>query len=146
MRLPRFRGTIEQPGLMMSIDRGGSCRGIAQRIIARHVEERLDQLVRREHSVKPSSHRPIWVTLDSSQGRRRAIAFASNPKGPNYVADHSFEETAQILASACGHWGTCAEYLMQTVRHLEELGIHDPYLWRLQERVAAIIKSYEPSA
>ena len=70
-----------------------------------------------------------------------AVTFAMNRKGPTYTADHSIEETADVLARACGHWGTGAEYLMHTVAHLEDLGIHDRYLWRLQEMVAARIEA-----
>ena len=66
----------------------------------------------------------------------RALAFAINRKGPTYCGPHTLEETADILSRACGHWGTGAEYLMHTVAHLEDLGIHDRYLWRLQELVA----------
>ena len=45
------------------------------------------------------------------------------------------------LSRACGHWGSCAEYLHQTVLSLETHGIHDGYLWDLQERVAALIEA-----
>ncbi len=139
LRLVRFRGTSQCPGLMMSLDHGGACRGIAQRLPAGEAEECLHQLLRREVSVKPSSHRPIWVRVETATGRRPAIAFAIDRQGPNYAGHHSPEETAAILAGACGHWGSGAEYLMRTVAHLEELGIRDHYLWTLQERVAAII-------
>ena len=126
---------------MMALDIGGSCRGVAQRIPAEHVEERLDQLLRRETSVKPASNLPRWVTVETDAGRKRALAFAINRKGPTYCGPHTLEETADILAKACGHWGTGAEYLMHTVAHLEDLGIHDRYLWQLQKMVAQRIKS-----
>lgn len=135
LHLLRFRGTPERPGLMMALDKGGSCRGVLQRIPAAHVEERLDQLLRRETSVKPASNTPRWVRVESSSGTQRAIAFTINRKGPTYCR-HSLEQTATILAKACGHWGSGAEYLLHTVAHLEERGIHDPYLWRLQRMVA----------
>ena len=141
LRLLRFRGSADCPGLMMALDIGGSCRGVVQRIPAKHVEERLDQLLRRETSVKPASNVPRWVTVETDSGRRRAIAFAINRKGPTYAGPHTLEETADILARACGHWGSGAEYLMHTVAHLEDLGIHDRYLWKLQELVAERIKA-----
>ena len=148
LRLVRFRGTPDCPGLMMALDIGGSCRGVAQRIPAKHVEERLDQLLRRETSVKPASNLPRWVTVETDTGKHRALAFAINRKGPTYAAPHTLEETADILARACGHWGSGAEYLMHTVAHLEDLGIHDRYLWRLQElvaqRIRAAAKDQEP--
>jgi cation transport protein ChaC len=138
LHLKRFRGTPDFPGLMMALDRGGSCRGVLQRIPARHVEERLDLLLRRETSVKPASNTPRWVRVESSSTSQRAIAFTINRKGPTYC-QRSLAETAEILAKACGHWGTGAEYLMHTVAHLEERGIHDPYLWKLQQMVARLI-------
>jgi cation transport protein ChaC len=45
-----------------------------------------------------------------------------------------------VLAKLCGHWGSCAEYLFNTVAHLEEHGIRDRNLWRLQALVAERIK------
>jgi cation transport protein ChaC len=136
LRLLRYRGSPDCPGLMMALDIGGSCRGLAQRIPARHVEERLDKLLRRETSVKPASNVPRWVTVETADGKQRALTFAINRKGLTYCGPHTLEETAEILSKACGHWGTGAEYLMHTVAHLEDLGIHDRYLWRLQALVA----------
>lgn len=141
LQLLRYRGSPDCPGLMMALDIGGACRGVAQRIPAMHLEERLDRILRRETSVKPASNVPRWVVVETEQGKQRALAFSINRKGPTYSGPHSLEETADILARACGHWGTCAEYLMHTVAHLEDLGIHDRYLWRLQEMVAQRIKA-----
>jgi hypothetical protein len=53
---------------------------------------------------------------------------------------------AHILARACGHIGSCAEYLYNTVSHLEAHGIHDRNLWQLQEMVAAEIVSLHSAA
>lgn len=139
MRLVRFRGTPDCPGLMMSLDRGGSCRGVIQRLPAPAAAERIEQLLRREISVKPPAHVPRWVPVSSEGMRLKAIVFAVDPRASNYSGDHTLEETAAILARACGHWGSCAEYLMHTVAHLEDLGIHDRYLWKLQARVAELI-------
>jgi glutathione-specific gamma-glutamylcyclotransferase len=50
------------------------------------------------------------------------------------------EEVADAISKACGHWGSCAEYLHNTVAHLEQHGIHDRSLWRLQELVAERIE------
>lgn len=141
LRLVRYRGSADCPGLMMALDLGGSCRGVAQRIPARHVEERLGQLLRRETSVRPESNVPRWVTIETDKSRQRALAFAINRRAPTYAGPCTMEQTADILAKACGHWGSGAEYLMNTVAHLEDLGIHDRYLWRLQELVAERIKS-----
>jgi len=51
-----------------------------------------------------------------------------------------------VLARACGHVGSGAEYLYNTVSHLEEFGIRDRNLWRLQQLVADEIRSIHGSA
>jgi glutathione-specific gamma-glutamylcyclotransferase len=71
----------------------------------------------------------------------KAVAFTANPENPNYVGGLAADEIAQTLSQACGHWGSCAEYLHQTVLSLDAAGIHDGYLWDLQERVAALIEA-----
>jgi cation transport protein ChaC len=51
------------------------------------------------------------------------------------------ETVADVLANACGHIGSGAEYLYNTVSHLEAKGIHDSGLWQLQRLVAERIDS-----
>ncbi|TIX42095.1 MAG: gamma-glutamylcyclotransferase, partial [Mesorhizobium sp.] len=57
-----------------------------------------------------------------------------------YAGRQSLEAVADVLARACGHWGTGAEYLLNTVSHLEAKGIRDRNLWRLQRLVAELIE------
>jgi cation transport protein ChaC len=142
IRIARWRGTPDNPGLMMALDRGGSCRAVAPRLSAATARDRLGQLLRRELTSKNNpTNRPRWVTVEAGGRRRRAIAFAVMRSSPYYSGDFSPEETAEILARAVGHWGSGAEYLMNTVQQLEKLGIHDRNLWRLQELVAARIEA-----
>jgi glutathione-specific gamma-glutamylcyclotransferase len=140
LRLTRWRGTKERPGLMMALDRGGQCNGIAYRLEGPATTS-LGKLVRREMSLKPPTNVPRWLPIRTSQRMVAAIAFVTNPKGQSYAGKRSLEDTADILAGACGHWGSCAEYLHQTVSHLEAAGIHDKNLWRLQALVAARISA-----
>ncbi len=141
LRIVRFRGTPEQPGLMMQIDRGGQCEGLVQQVAASREWEDLSVLWRREMTVKPPGNFPRWIDVDIGGKIARAIAFTANPASPNYVGGLATEEIAQTLAKACGHWGSCADYLHQTVLSLDAAGIHDDYLWGLQERVAELIEA-----
>jgi cation transport protein ChaC len=75
---------------------------------------------------------------------RCAIAFTANPESPNYAGTLELEEIAACLSQACGHWGSGAEYLYETVMALEAAGVHDPYLWALQDRVAGMIEERFP--
>jgi cation transport protein ChaC len=63
-----------------------------------------------------------------------------NRKSGRYVADLDENALADMLATACGFRGSMAEYLFSTVSQLEELGIHDRHLWRMQELVAERIE------
>jgi cation transport protein ChaC len=85
------------------------------------------------------TNRPRWVTVEAGGQQRRAIVFAVVRSSPYYSGDLSHEQIATVLARAVGHWGSGAEYLMNTVQQLESLGIHDSNLWRLQQLVAAQI-------
>jgi glutathione-specific gamma-glutamylcyclotransferase len=136
IQLTRFRGTPEQPGLMMSLVPGGSCRGALYRVSGHRAQEDLRKLWRREMTVKPPTSPPRWVTAKAGQTVVRAIVFAADRKGRNFVTGLTDEEIACVLCKAVGHWGSGAEYLMQTVDHLERLGIRDANLWRLQRLVA----------
>lgn len=83
-------------------------------------------------------------TQTSLEKMRRAswsVILKSPRSRPGYVGKLAPEEIAEILAKACGHWGSGAEYLFNTVCKLEERGIHDRYLWQLQRLVADRIVS-----
>ena len=146
LRLKQFRGTPECPGLMMQIDRGGICEGVLHIVPPDREDEILSDLWRREMTVRPPQNLPRWIDVEAEGGPSKAIAFTANPESPNYAGRLSLEEVAACLSEACGHWGSGADYLLQTVRALEREGIHDPHLWTLQERVAALIDARLPDA
>ena len=132
----RFRGNEDAPGLMLSLDRGGACKGVAFRLPADTLEQNLDKLIGRE---PPFPLR--WLNLRTEEGTIRAFAFVIDRKNPRYVGGLSPEAVAEVLAKAVGMWGSMAEYLRNTVEHLEELGIHDRRLWQLQKLVAERIEA-----
>lgn len=144
IRVARFRGTRELPGLMMALDRGGQCRGMVFRIPADQAEASLTALFRRELVVKPPGTPPRWLTAQTKDGPLRAIGFVVDRRSRFYSGGLALEEVADVVARAAGHWGSCAEYLHNTVSHLEECGIHDRNLWRLQALVAERIAAATP--
>ncbi len=140
LKLVRFRGTAETPGLMMALDRGGSCRGLVYPLLGDDPAVALDLLLRREMTNKPPTNVPRWVNVATAERTERAIAFTVNRTSWAYQREAYPEDTARILARACGHWGSCADYLHNAVVHLAQHGIHDRNLWRLQELVARQIE------
>lgn len=137
----RYRGTEEHPGLMLALDRGGSCKGVIQKLPSDAVEATLGQLFRREVITKPPAQPPRWVSVKTAAGPLKAIAFAMDRKNVAYVGGLSAEQIADALATAVGHWGSMAEYVHNTVKHLGEMGIHDRLLWRMQELIAERIEA-----
>lgn len=135
-RITRWRATRDRPGLMMALDRGGQCRGMLYRLPGATLEAQLGKLFRREFTAKPPNSMPRWIKVETVREPVRAVAFVMNRESPAYVGRLALDEVADVLARACGHWGSGAEYLRNTVAHLEEQGIHDRNLWRLQRLVA----------
>jgi cation transport protein ChaC len=142
LRLMRWRGTPERPGLMLALDRGGSCRGVAYRVVEQNCEEALRALLMREMSEDPCANQPRWIAVRTASGERlTALAFVVDRRAADYAGRLDENTVATTLATAAGHWGSCADYLYRTVQHLEGRGIRDRRLWRLQARVAEIIRA-----
>ena len=146
MEMKRFRGSPEEPGLMMALDRGGVCKGMAYRLAADTLEASLGKLFRREMTANPPPHRPRWLAIRTAEGPLRAISFVMDRSSSRYIGGLAPEKVAEVLTKAAGHWGSGAEYLYSTVQHLETLGIHDRQLWQLQKLVAEQIRTLSSGA
>jgi cation transport protein ChaC len=142
MEQKRWRGSPKQPGLMMALERGGSCTGVAFRLSEGDYRDQIRNLVGREISMQEDLGMVRWATVRTEHGTVRALLFWAGPKGNGIFLGLPLERVAWILARACGHIGSCASYLQNTVLKLEECGIHDRNLWRLQELVAAEIENF----
>jgi glutathione-specific gamma-glutamylcyclotransferase len=127
------RGSPEAPGLMLGLDRGGSCRGVAFRIEAERAREELDVVWRRE-MVSPA-YSPKWLRALDGGTPIRALGFVVNRAHDRYVGDMDEARAAALISKASGFLGPCADYLRQTSRHLTELGIPDSGLSRLEALV-----------
>jgi len=128
----RYRGNPSCPGLMLSLDHGGACEGVAFRLDETGLPEHLKDLITREPPIPP-----VWVEAETAEGPIYALAFVCIPDGMGYVGDLSPEETARQIAPAVGMFGSMADYVLNTATHLEEMGIHDKTVWRMQSLVAA---------
>ncbi|TJV43469.1 MAG: gamma-glutamylcyclotransferase [Mesorhizobium sp.] len=136
LKLTRWRGTRQLPALMLALDRGGSCNGIVYRLPAEDHFGQLGQLMRREIDANPPTNVPCWIKVKTKEGPLRALAFVAAPDGKAYAGRLPLEQVADTLARAAGHWGSSAQYLFRTVSKLEESGIRDRNLWRIQDLVA----------
>lgn len=126
----RYRGTPDNPGLVLGLDRGGACRGIAFRVAAAEVPCTLDYLWEREMSTRV--YRPKLLPVRLPCGRSvTACAFVVDRAHGQYCGDLDEGAAARRIAGCCGDRGPNLEYLVNTVEHLEALGIRDARLIRL---------------
>ncbi|MFT3989509.1 gamma-glutamylcyclotransferase [Aestuariivirga sp.] len=136
LRMARWRGTHDLPCLMMALDRGGSCTGIAYRLPPEDHLGQVRRLLIRELDDKPASNVPRWITAQTARGPLQALTFVALKNGRSYVKDLTPKRVAHTLARAAGDLGSAAQYLFRTVSMLEEHGIRDRNLWELQRLVA----------
>lgn len=129
------RGTPQRPGLMLGLERGGSCGGVAYRIDDAVVQKELELVWRRE--MVTGAYRPTWVRCRTGQGLVEAIAFVIERRHERYAGKLPDADVAATLAEAHGPLGTCRDYLVQTASNLTRLGIGDTHLDRLCELVQA---------
>jgi cation transport protein ChaC len=133
---PEYRGTREKPGLVLGLDRGGSCRGIAYRLAQASLADEIDYLWTREMTGFVYHMTPLRIA--TARGPVAGYAFTVRRDSPDYAGRLPPDAVARIIATSRGDRGTGRDYLAQTVRHLEELGIADGALHRIERLVAAL--------
>ena len=131
------RGSPESPGLMLALERGGSCHGVAYRIAPQHIESELDVLWRRE--MGSMSYQPVWAAVRTPAGIEHAIALIANRRHERYVRGLAEDETVRFLMQGAGPLGSCCEYLFDTVAHMRELGIRDRRMEMLEAKIRACL-------
>lgn len=133
------RGTEENPGLVLALDEAEAthCNGLA---LAVHPDEEsrvLDYL--RERELISSAYVEKRLRVDLADGRKvEAVTYVIDPGHVQYCGGMDLEDQAQVIARAHGGRGPNDEYLFNTATHLHELGIRDPELDWLADRVRMI--------
>ena len=127
------RGSPEFPGLVLALDKGGSCPGVAFKLPYDDAIAELDLLWKRE--MITLAYRPRWLKLHTADGIKRGIGFVVDPERPVFAPRMTFDETAHVIANAEGFLGPCRDYLFNTLQGLQELGISDPAMEKLAVKV-----------
>lgn len=140
----RYRGTPHRPGLVLGLDRGGSCHGMVYRAPAAEAEAVMDYLWERE--MVTGVYIPKWLQVKTPAGSVIAATFIVDPAHRQYTGRITPEQTAQLIVQGVGQRGHCREYLSATLGHLEALGIHDRSLHHLQRLVVACCAEWDPSS
>ena len=128
------RGSPSRPGLMLGLERGGSCKGIFYKIDRREIRTELDIVFRRE--LITAAYRPTWVSARVlGKSPFKAIAFVINRDHNRYAGMLDDETVIQTIADAKGTLGSCSDYLYETVLQLENLGMPDRHLASIARHV-----------
>lgn len=135
------RGTPERPGLVMGLDRGGSCHGMVFHVDTVHSEEVLRYLREREQATNVYLERMQRVhVLERSPEKLRtveAVAYCVDRTHTQYAGALSRETQLDIVRGAVGQSGINPDYVTSTNEALEGLGVHDATLRWLSERLRA---------
>lgn len=132
-----YRGTPDRPGLVLGLDRGGSCRGIVFRLPPETLAEAINRLWLREMSGRPVYNMRL-LRVRTRRGIQRTFAFTVLRDRPDYAGRLPLDEAARMILDATGRRGACRDYFDNTMRHLEQLGLADRALRGLAQRVEAL--------
>lgn len=130
------RGTEAYPGLVLALDEdpAHACEGVALAVARGSEDQTLTYL--RERELISSAYLERELDIDLVDGRRvRAVCYVINPDHVQYCGGMPLEEQAQVIARAKGGMGPNTEYLYNTATHLTDIGLHDPDLEWLSQRV-----------
>jgi len=130
------RGTPEQPGLVLGLDRGGACRGMAFRVTPGAEDDTVAYLREREQvsEVYVEAYRPVRLA-DGSGGTVRALTYLADTTHSQYAGKLDLDAQARIVRACHGPSGANIDYVLNTVSHLEEFGLRDSRLFALAARL-----------
>jgi glutathione-specific gamma-glutamylcyclotransferase len=128
------RGTVQNPGLILALDRGGSCRGVLLRVTPEDAGDAIDHLWQREMFGGSYDWRGVDVRTEA--GKVRALTFVANRRHPRYRGAMDIDTTASFIARGHGEIGSCRDYLEQTIGSLAVFGINDATLSRVEAALA----------
>lgn len=131
------RGTAERPGLVLGLDKGGECLGRVFRVGAGHADAVTAYLDERELVNYPYLGRFLPVEIDDGEATRSIVAytFVADTGHPDYAGDLPLGKAAELIMAASGINGLNRDYLMNTVRHLEDAGFVDDHLHALLREI-----------
>lgn len=128
------RGTPDRPGLVLGLDRGGSCLGLAFRVPDDLSGEVMAYLRERELVTNVYLERRLPVRLDSGE-TVSAVTYVVDRQHLQYAGQIDVNEAARAVSGAVGQSGANEDYVLNTLEHLRALGIRDHWLERVGERV-----------
>ena len=129
------RGTPEKPGLVLGLDRGGRCHGVAFRVAAEETLATVQYLREREQVTAVYIERELPVRLDGGE-QVRALAYVVDRTHPQYAGRLPDDTLLRFIRQGQGVSGANPDYVRSTHEHLLQMGVVDPLLDRLTRALA----------
>jgi cation transport protein ChaC len=129
------RGTPERPGLVLGLDRGGSCRGVAFRVEAANAQATIAYLRAREQVTAVYVERWVRVRLDDGR-EAKALTYVVDRRHVQYAGKLPLDTIIRYVRDGTGQSGDNPAYVLNTHRHLTELSLRDPVLAHLVSALA----------
>ncbi len=133
----RHRGTPEAPGLVLGLDEGGECTGIAFKVAPEHAVATYAYLHERELQMPVYLEETHPLTLADGQ-RVEALVYTMNRAHPNYAAGLSRADIMRFVRQGVGESGRCLDYVRDTLTMLQQLGLEDTELGWLAEALPPV--------
>jgi cation transport protein ChaC len=131
------RGTRERPGLVLGLDRGGTCLGIAFRVAPEEWDAVVEYLRGREQVTSVYLERTRSIRFEDGSAAI-ALTYLVDRAHPQYAGKLDEETMFRFVLDAKGQSGVNRDYVINTAEHLAELGVRDAALVRLATRLAAV--------
>jgi glutathione-specific gamma-glutamylcyclotransferase len=130
------RGTPEKPGLVLGLDRGGACRGIAYRVAAENRDRTVEYLRAREQVTSVYIETSRRVTLSASPPRDvTALVFLVDRSHAQYAGRLDIDHQIHLVRQGHGRSGANLDYVLSTVAEIEAQGCRDSKLHAIAERL-----------
>ncbi|HEY4191777.1 MAG TPA: gamma-glutamylcyclotransferase [Mesorhizobium sp.] len=131
------RGTPERPGLVLGLDRGGSCIGMAFRVTGSLRDEVIGYLRAREQVTGVYLERRLPLRLENGEAVE-AVAYIADRGHEQYAGALDAAHAAAVVTGAAGMSGPNEAYVLSTIEHLQALGIRDRWLEDVAGRITAV--------
>lgn len=128
------RGTKQRPGLVMGLDRGGACVGLAFQIAKENQSDVMAYLRERELITNVYLERTGTLTLDDGRSTK-AVIYVADRHHEQYAGRLEPDEAVRHVCGAVGQMGPNEDYVLNTADHVKELGIRDSWLDAVSEKI-----------
>ena len=130
------RGTEQSPGLVLGLDRGGTCHGLARLVSGEKRQQVIDYL--RERELVTNVYQETWVEIILEGGKKvEALTYIVDQSHRQYASSHSLDELVTMIKRSEGKSGTNIDYVCSTVSSLKALDIEDKLLDEIVIKLSA---------